>query len=118
MMTTRTPYRPVVDLFAICAGPAIWFAYFSAMYGAETWACADPAAAQTRMAWFGALATAVALLALVAVVVRLMRKSRSEKAASPPTPFLRSAALTCCVLAMIAVVWTAFPLLIVRPCMT
>jgi len=117
-MPVRAPHRPLGDLLAIGAGPAIWFVHFSLLYGAETWACAEPAAAQTRMAWLGMLATAGALLALVAIVAHLMRKSRSESAAPPPTPFLRSAAVTCGVLAIIAVVWTAFPLWIMRPCMT
>jgi heme/copper-type cytochrome/quinol oxidase subunit 2 len=117
-MPTMAPHRPLTDLLAIAAGPAVWFGCFSLLYGAETWACADPAAAQARMLWLGGLATAIALLVLVGIVASLMRQWRSGSAAPAPMPFLRSTALTCCVLAMIAVVWTAFPLLIVRPCMT
>jgi hypothetical protein len=115
-MPNSVQHRPLGDLLAIGAGPAIWFGYFSLLYGAESWACADPAAAQTRMSWLGALATAGALFALIAIAVKLMRKARFDPA--EPMPFLRSAALACSALAVIAVVWTAFPLFLVRPCMT
>jgi hypothetical protein len=56
--------RPVTDLLAVFVPPALWFAHFGTLYGAEALLCTPPAAARGALVWIGALVTVAALAAL------------------------------------------------------
>lgn len=97
--------RPLTDLLLIFAGPVIWFAHFSFIYGAQTLSCLGPDA-DTRLLWAYAIATLVALAALGFLATTNMRH----------TGFLPRAGLALALLAIPAVIWTAIPALLLPAC--
>jgi hypothetical protein len=86
------------------AAPAIWFAHFSALYGAETWLCLGAGGAGFRAA---ALAlTTAALLGLAFVFLR----------APALVGFLSAMSRLLTLLSVVAVLWTAVPAFLLTSC--
>ena len=79
MSTPRV--RPLADLLQLFTGPAVWFAHFTVVYGAEALICTPPVGSPRAMVWIGAAATIAALGALGAFAVALLRRQRNPKSA-------------------------------------
>lgn len=104
-MSRPKTVRPLTDMLLIFAGPVIWFAHFSFIYGAQTLSCLGPNA-DTRLILSYALATLLTLAALGVFAAINMRK----------TGFLPRAGLALALLAIPAVIWTAIPALLLPAC--
>ena len=110
--------RPFTDLLRLFIGPAVWFAHFTVVYGAEALICTPPIGSPRAMVWTGLAATAVALGALTIFSVALWHERVPEEAPHEHTgaAFLRSAPLLLAVLAMLAVIWTSLPIATLPAC--
>lgn len=106
-MIRKKAVRPLTDLLLILAGPSIWFAHFTFIYGMGTLICIGPAGSgDQKLLWTYALATIFALAGLGFLIAAMLRKNR----------FLPRAALALAVLAIPAVIWTAIPTTLLRAC--
>ena len=114
MSTARPRVRPLADLLRLFVPPIVWFAHFTIVYGAEALICTPPAAGRGTMLWIGALATAAALMALIASAVLIRRAGRDDE--QPDASFLRGAASWLALLSGLGVIWTAFPLAALPVC--
>ena len=109
--------RPVSDLFAVFIPPALWFAHFAVLYGAEALLCTPPAATRGAMIWIGALVTVAALAALAWFALGLRRQPAPGRTdAHAGAAFMRSVGLLLALLAALGVVWTAFPVAVLPVC--
>lgn len=109
--------RPLGDLLGVFIPPALWFAHFGVLYGAEALVCTPPAAGRDVLIWIGAIATVAALAALAWFAVLLRRRPSADRTDQHTgAAFLRSAALLLALLAALGVAWTAFPLAVVAVC--
>lgn len=109
--------RPLGDLLALFAGPAVWFAHFAALYAAEALVCTPGVAPAAAMAWVAAAATVAALAILCAFGLRVARRPAREPAGRHGgAAFLRGATLWLAALSGIAVIWVAFPLTVLPVC--
>jgi hypothetical protein len=89
----------------ISSGPLVWALHFAVVYGGTALACAR--GVRDAVAWNVGVATAVAAMLLVAIIVReWRRRARFEG--------WISAAIAA--FALLAVGWEALPLLFVEPC--
>jgi hypothetical protein len=111
--------RPLADLLQLFAGPVIWFAHFTVVYGAEALLCTPPASSPRIMIWLGAAATIAALAALAAFAAALVRRPAAEPVDQHTgAAFLHRAALLLALLSAIAVIWVFFPIAVLRACTT
>ena len=85
------------------AAPTIWFAHFSALYGAETLLCLGTGAG------FRAIAVILTLPALLGLAFVFMR-------APALGAFLGAASRLLTLLSAVAVLWTAVPPMLLRAC--
>jgi hypothetical protein len=110
--------RPFTDLLRLVTGPAVWFAHFTVVYGAEALICTPPIGSPRAMVWTGLAATIAALAALIAFAMMLWRERIPEEAPHEHTgaAFLRAAPLLLAVLAMLAVIWTSLPIAALSAC--
>ncbi len=110
--------RPLADLLTLFVGPAVWFAYFTAIYGAEALICTPPVTTGRVMTWIGTAATlvALALLAIFAAMLLRPRLAAVKRADHTATAFLHRAALLLALLSGLGVMWTAFPLAVLPVC--
>lgn len=104
-----TRARPFSDLLRLGAGPLIWFAHFSLIYGAEAAMCRPPAPSPGGLLSFGATLTVAALAALGWLAFSEHRRLTSDA-------FLHGAGLLLAGLAALAVLWTAVPLAVLPGC--
>jgi uncharacterized membrane protein YgdD (TMEM256/DUF423 family) len=74
----------------VLAGPVVWAAHFFVLYGAEALVCTQAASPSRALQWVNIGATAVALAALAAL---LIRQYRSRQKNDDADAFLRSASL-------------------------
>jgi hypothetical protein len=108
-------------LFEISGALLIWAAYFMLAYGFAALACAHGFAGVeiAGIAIVPLVAGAAALLALAGSAGMLLFSRRRAPAAPAPSEtaqFLRSTALWAALLALIAIAWTALPLLFFPRC--
>jgi hypothetical protein len=109
--------RPATDLFAVFIPPALWFAHFGVLYGAEALLCTPPAAARGTLVWIGALFTVATLAALAWFALQRRPRPSADRAdAHIGAAFLRSVGLLLTLLAALGVVWTAFPIAFLPVC--
>lgn len=102
-MTARP--RQATRVLPWLAGPAVWALHFFAVYLAEAFLCVSPDAAATRQIQFiGIGLTVVAIAGLIVI--------RRRPWPSDPGSYTRSLAD----LSIVAVVWTAVPLLMLQAC--
>ena len=111
--------RPLGDLLRVFIPPALWFAHFGVLYGAEALVCTPPAAGGHVLIWIGAIATVATLAALAWFAVLLRRQPSADRADEHTgAAFLRSVTLLLALLAAFGVVWTVFPLAILPVCVS
>ena len=106
--------RPLADLLRLFVPPAVWFAYFTVVYGAEALVCTPPVARPSVMIWIGAAATAAALIALIAFA--FMQSRPADRTEHTGAAFLHGATLLLALLSGLGVIWTAFPLAVLPVC--
>jgi hypothetical protein len=109
--------RPVAELLAWLAGPAVWAVHFAVMYGAHALICARPGAGAANL-WpaVAASATALALLALAGLIVVRMTRARSRARSNGHTIFARDLTIALAAVSMLGVVWVALPAVVTAPC--
>ena len=118
MSVASKPVRPFGDFLRVLIAPAIWFAHFSFLYGAEALVCIEPSAdSGTTMGWMVFLGTAVALIGLMLLGAGLLR---SATTASPRSnhdnTWLRRVSLLLTLLSTLAVIWTTLPTAVLPAC--
>lgn len=112
-----TQVRPLADLLRLGSGPIVWFAHFSINYGAEAVICRAPADAGGATLWLSAATTAAAMAVLAWSAARAWRRqSAAAVERQTDAEFLRRASLLLTYLAALAVLWTAFPTMVVPAC--
>ena len=111
--------RPLGDLLRVFVPPALWFAHFGVLYGAEALVCTPPAAARSTLIWVGAVATVATLAALAWFAIMLRRRSSADRADEHTgAAFMRGVALTLALLSALGVLWTVFPVAVLPVCAT
>lgn len=109
--------RPLGDLLQLFAGPAVWFAHFVVLYGAEALICTPPLASPRAMSWIALVATLAAIAALGAFVAMALRRPVPDPAnRRHDAAFLRGTALLLAVLSAVAMVWAAVPAALLPVC--
>jgi len=104
----------VIDLVKAVTGPIVWAIHFFFLYLTEAFACANRGLPTDAVRWSGLAATlaAVALLALFST--RFGRSHQQDRTAQTQPAFKLGAPLA--LLSMVAIVWTAIPLLLLPAC--
>jgi hypothetical protein len=106
-MMRNKAVRPLTDLLLIFAGPSIWFAHFTFIYGIETLICIGPSGSDEQtLLWTYALATIFALAGLGFLLAAVVGKNK----------FLPRVTLVLALLAIPAVIWTAVPTALLSVC--
>lgn len=118
-MTPRA--SPIRDLVVPAGGLLIWAAHFASLYAVQTALCAlggqPENAALLRLV--GVALTAIAIAALVGVGMSLLADiGRASGMPGEPRAgrFLREIATAAIGVALLAVLWSLFPLLALPPC--
>ncbi len=114
-------YRPIGALALLLAGPPVWAAHFFSMYAAETLICTGPGAAARsgQLVPVAATLTAAALAALLTILVYpdcLRSAGSGGNRRSLWIVVLARTPTALAALAMLGVLWTAFPVLLVSAC--
>jgi hypothetical protein len=110
--------RPLADLLLLFVGPAVWFAHFTILYGAEALICTPPVTTAGAMTWIGIAATLVALAVLTVFAAMLVRSGHlaGERGEQSSPAFLHGVALLLALLSALGAIWTAFPIALLRVC--
>jgi hypothetical protein len=113
--------RSIGELALLLAGPLVWAAHFFSMYTAETLFCIGPGAASRggQLVLVAGTLTAAALgavLAMLAARPSLGRTAPQATEAIARSLFWRDAPTALAALAMLGVLWTALPVLLVPAC--
>lgn len=118
MSTAIKPVRPFRDFLRVLIAPAIWFAHFSVLYGAEALICIGPTADRgTTLGWTVFLATAAASTGLITLVVRLLRSGKmAPRKSEDGTAWLRRTSLLLTLLSALGIVWTTLPTVVLSAC--
>jgi hypothetical protein len=95
------PVRPLGDFLGCLLGPVIWAGHFFIVYGAETVVCLTTSPSRAAMQWTVIVATATALLAIAAVIVRYFRSVRAADGTTQR--FLRTLAVVLAALSAAAI---------------
>jgi hypothetical protein len=111
-----TRSRPISDFLQILAGPAIWFAHFTLLYGAEALICTPPFAPPSMMIWISVAATLAALGALGVFAAYTVRRTAEAARSHSDAAFLRVGSLLLALLSAIAMIWVALPTAILPVC--
>jgi hypothetical protein len=115
--------RPVGELWLYLSGPIVWAVHFSLLYGLEALICSGFGRSSLgRQFWLIALGlTAVALITLVWFTARQLALRRHDHNATRKTnrsSFYRDMSIALVGLAMIGVLWSTLPALVVPVCAT
>jgi hypothetical protein len=118
-MSTRT--RPIADLASMTGGPLIWAAHFGLTYGSQTMFCARAQHPDTALFWvIEAVVTASACAALLALAyalrIRIPGATDTLAGESQGMPFVRHVAMAGIGLALLAIVWSTLPTVLLEPC--
>jgi hypothetical protein len=105
--------RPLGDLLRLFVGPAVWFAHFVVLYGAEAMICTPGLAAAGAMTWAAAIATLAALAMLAGFSVLVLRRPAKTHGGAI---FLRRATVLLAMLSAIAVIFVALPVAVLPVC--
>ena len=110
-------------LWVYFTGPIVWAAHFSLLYGLEAAICSGPGRSSLKSQfWLIALGlTAVALITLLCFVawqVSLRRHDHNAMNKTNRSPFLRDLSIALVALAMIDVLWSTLPALVIAVCTT
>jgi hypothetical protein len=101
--------QPLGALLRVLAGPAIWFAHFILLYGAEAIFCTPAVASPMTMTAVSVAATLTALSALSAFAALTALRPAATLRANDTATFLRATSLLLALLSAIAVIWIALP---------
>lgn len=116
-MDAGAPQQGLPQLLDVLVGFFVWAAHFLVVYIATALACAlGPGAANAGSRT--ALVTALALVTVTAaaiVVMHALRRYRQQRE-MPEQRFRMSVTIGCDALALVAIVWQLFPILLVPPC--
>jgi hypothetical protein len=119
MTTARKAIRPFRDFLRPFAGPAIWLAHFSVLYGTETLACLGATQPGDAWTWSVAIATVLALLLLAAVGADSIRRLRATQAPDESDQrFLVPITLLLVLMSLLAIAWTILGAILVPVCAT
>lgn len=103
-------------LYAL-SGPGIWAAHFFALYGAASFQCTSNAtltAAAGQFRTVGYVLTGLAIASLAWIILR--QSSASPEDLGAGTSFLRRIAPILSCLALLGILWTSFPLVLLQGC--
>lgn len=106
----------MIDILRISVPLTVWLASFSAVYGLEGLVCSRRWAGIGLDLEAGRLALLAAWLLAIAVQVALLLLLRSPRFALP-SAFVQRVSLTLAVVALIATVWTLFPVVATSLCL-
>jgi hypothetical protein len=120
-MTLRI--RSVGALWLSLTGPIVWVAHFSLLYGIDAAICSGFGMAfLERHFWLLALGlTALALITLLCFIAwQFAVRRRNDHAPNngSGSPFLRDTSIALAALAMIGVLWSALPAMLLPACAT
>ena len=115
--------RSVGALWLYFSGPFVWAAHFSLLYGIEAAICSGLGRSSLESKfWLVALGlTAAALITLgcfVAWQLRLRRHDHNAANKINRSPFLRDVSIALVALAVIGVLWSTLPALVLPVCTT
>jgi hypothetical protein len=113
--------RSFSDWAFVLAGPVVWAAHFFLLYGAEALLCTGPGAAARggQLLPLAAALTAAAVACLLGIVAwqfRFRRRARRATEGIAGTLFWRDAPTALAGLAMLAVLWVAYPAMLLPAC--
>jgi hypothetical protein len=113
--------RSIGHVALLVAGPLVWAAHLFLMYAAETLVCTGPGAASRggQLALAAAALTAAALAVLLTILVirpALDRSARQAAEGIARSSFWHDTPAALAALAMLGVLWTALPVLLVPAC--
>jgi hypothetical protein len=120
-MRSAAQTKPFVSsLIACLAGPLVWTVHFFFMYAAATLVCVNTGSGAGGGIFVASasIATVVAVLALGGLalqqwkVLRRLKKTASEVSSF----FMRGLSIALAGLSLMAVLWSAFPTLLLTPC--
>lgn len=104
----------VIDLVKALTGPIVWSAHFFLLYLAEAFACAGSNLPTEAVRWSGWVATITALAALALYLARVYPFRQNDRTAQVEAAFSFGGPLA--LLSMVAILWTAIPLLLLPAC--
>jgi hypothetical protein len=107
---------PLMRLFQMLAGPAIWFAHLMLLYGVESLACLSPADAAPLVPWSAAAATLLALAALAFLAASDAGWRIAPDNPAPRANFLKASGFFLVLLSGVGVFWSAAPVLLLPAC--
>jgi hypothetical protein len=113
--------RSIGELAFVLAGPMVWAAHFFLLYGAEVLICTGPVAGSRgeQLLPVAAALTTAAVAGLLAILVAGLTSGRQARQATEGTTrslFWRDAPTALAMLAMLGVLWTALPALLIPAC--
>jgi hypothetical protein len=107
-------------LLLILGGPLIWAVHFSIMYGAVTLLCKSASVDNSaRFLIFATLGTLIAIAALLTLLARQLIEAGRERTgtdARDGSRFLRRSSVLLAAAALLAVVWSTFPVIMLPAC--
>lgn len=98
----------------MAAGPAVWALHFLIIYAFAALACARGFSHATLWAVGGT--TAVAVIALVAIMLRALARATEGSLSAEPQRFPYWTACGFAALSLLAVAWETLPVLLLPPC--
>jgi hypothetical protein len=115
--------RSVGELWLYLGGPIVWAAHFSLLYGIEAVICSGFGRSSLKSQfWLIALGlTAVALITLLCFIawqLALRRRDYNATNKTDRSSFLRDMSIALVALAMIGVLWSTMPALVLPVCTT
>jgi hypothetical protein len=117
-MNERTSH--VGETLLFFGGPLIWAAHFFAVYGAETLFCMSATARRSaEFSSYALLGTLIAILALLVLLTRQLvqvGRSAAEVDEGEGTRFLRHGSILVATAALLALVWSAIPVIFLAAC--
>jgi hypothetical protein len=105
------------NLLQVLAPPLIWLLHLTTVYAAEALICIGPAtAAATMMLWTMALATAVALTALLLTTWTVRRSNALHTRNCGSSRFLLGVSHLLILLSLVGIAWTILPTIFLPTC--
>ncbi|WP_028035499.1 hypothetical protein [Chelativorans sp. J32] len=106
----------MTDILRISVPLSAWLAAFSVVYGLQGFVCSGRWTAAGRDLADGHLTLIMVWAAATALQVAFLLALRSPRFASP-SPFMRRLSVTLAVAALVATLWTLFPIAVSEVCL-
>jgi len=104
----------VIDLVKALTGPIVWAAHFFFLYLNEAFQCAGSNSPTEAVRWSGLVATITAVAALALYLARVYPFRQHDRTAQLEAALSFGGPLA--LLSMVAIFWTAIPLLLLPAC--